>query len=223
LEYGNGLITLVDVNHHNWSNDAYACFRFLGTEGVITGTIGLLYDYPRGRVDTPLYQANAEPRHWHEASLRTRWIPDAFAGPMASLMEAIETGGEPETSGRTTSGRCASLRRVSICRRGTWYHAGRRWLWDESKTGYQLSIYGRRLLSAADLRLLSCRLPTHRTGGLIPRPRPAMMGRRGKPGPEVARTGGDKGDPEAGRAYDSNELHAYRCDDDVARFPFVIG
>jgi predicted dehydrogenase len=27
------------------------------------------------------------------------WIPDAFIGPIASLMEAIQTGGEPLTSG----------------------------------------------------------------------------------------------------------------------------
>jgi predicted dehydrogenase len=104
LEYESGLITLVDVNHHNWSDDAYARFRFLGSGGIIAGTIGLLYDYPHGRVDTLSYQANAEPRVWHDASLHTRWIPDAFAGPMASLMEAIETGGEPETSGEDNLG-----------------------------------------------------------------------------------------------------------------------
>ena len=28
------------------------------------------------------------------------WIPDAFVGPMASLMRAIEEGGTPETDGR---------------------------------------------------------------------------------------------------------------------------
>jgi predicted dehydrogenase len=104
LEYASGLIALVDVNHHNWSDDAYARFRLLGSDGIVAGTIGLLYDYPRGRVDTLAYQANAEPGAWHEADLRTRWIPDAFAGPMASLMAAIETGGEPETSGADNLG-----------------------------------------------------------------------------------------------------------------------
>ncbi len=58
LEYENGLMALVDVNHHNWSDDAYARFRFLGSGGIITGTIGLLYDYPHGRIDTLSYQAN---------------------------------------------------------------------------------------------------------------------------------------------------------------------
>lgn len=104
LDYAGGAIALVDVNHHNWSDDAYARFRLLGSEGLITGTIGLLYDYPEGRVDTLAFQARAEPGRWHEATLHTRWIPDAFAGPMASLMTAIDTDGEPETSGADNLG-----------------------------------------------------------------------------------------------------------------------
>ena len=99
LEYAGDLRVLVDVDHMNWSDDAYATFRFLGTGGIVKGTIGLLYDYPTGRVDTLEYQPNAEERAWHPASLSTWWIPDAFIGPMASLMEAIETGGEPLTNG----------------------------------------------------------------------------------------------------------------------------
>ena len=94
----------IDVNHHNWSDDAYARFRFLGTQGIITGTLGLLYDYPTGRVDTLDYQPNREPREWFPAALSTRWIPDAFVGPMASLMEAIQTDGEPLTSGTDNLG-----------------------------------------------------------------------------------------------------------------------
>ncbi|MFL5758590.1 MAG: Gfo/Idh/MocA family protein [Thermomicrobiales bacterium] len=104
LEYADGLQVLVDVNHHNWSDDAYAIFRFLGTGGIARGTIGLLYDYPSGRVDTLEYQANTEPHEWHAASLSTWWIPDAFIGPMASLMAAIQTGGEPLTSGKDNLG-----------------------------------------------------------------------------------------------------------------------
>lgn len=104
LTYPGDLRVLVDVNHHNWSSDAYARFRWLGTGGIITGTLGLLYDYPTGRVDTLQYQSAGEPDKWHEASLSTRWIPDAFIGPMASLMEAIQTGGEAVTSGRDNLG-----------------------------------------------------------------------------------------------------------------------
>jgi predicted dehydrogenase len=104
FDYESDLKTLVDANHHNWSDDAYAIFRFLGTGGMIKGTLGLLYDYPTGRVDTLAYQPNADPRAWHEAPLSTWWIPDAFLGPMASLMEAIQSGGEPLTSGADNLG-----------------------------------------------------------------------------------------------------------------------
>ena len=90
----------IDVNHHNWSDDAYARFRFLGTDGIIEGTLGLLYDYPSGRVDTLRYAAREAPLVWHEAPLTTWWIPDAFVGPMASLMSAIHTGSAPLTSAR---------------------------------------------------------------------------------------------------------------------------
>jgi predicted dehydrogenase len=104
LDFDANLLAIVDVNHHNWSDDAYATFRFLGTEGIIKGTLGLLYDYPTGRVDTLTFQPKAEPRRWCDVPLSTRWIPDAFIGPMASLMDAIQTGGEPMTSGRDNLG-----------------------------------------------------------------------------------------------------------------------
>lgn len=104
LDYAGDFTALIDVNHHNWSDDLYARFRFLGTEGLIDGTIGLLYDYPTGRVDSVRYQANREPREWHEAALSTQWIPDAFIGPMASLMEATQTGDEPITAGADNLG-----------------------------------------------------------------------------------------------------------------------
>ena len=99
LDYPGDLQVVVDANHHDWSDDAHARFRWLGTEGIVRGTLGLLYDYPTGRVDTLEYQPRAEPLTWHAATLGTWWIPDAFLGPMASLMEAIQTGGEPLTSG----------------------------------------------------------------------------------------------------------------------------
>jgi predicted dehydrogenase len=104
FEYPGDLTVLIDVNHHDWSDDVYARFRFLGDAGLIDGTIGLLYDYPTGRVDTLRYQPNREPRGWHEATLTRWWIPDAFIGPMASLMEAIQSGGEPVTAGADNLG-----------------------------------------------------------------------------------------------------------------------
>lgn len=98
LDYPNGLQALVAVNHHDESPDGYAIFRFLGTEGIIKGTIGLMYDYPRGRPDTfEIHRHTDGPEDRQVIQLEGMWIPDAFIGPMASLMEAIQTGGAPVT------------------------------------------------------------------------------------------------------------------------------
>jgi predicted dehydrogenase len=99
-EYDSGLQVLIDVCHTTWQDDAYAIFRFEGNEGVIKGTIGLMYNYPTGRPDTLEFMSQRSPGYWFTARLDTMWIPDAFIGPMASLMRAIEDDGEPETGGR---------------------------------------------------------------------------------------------------------------------------
>lgn len=99
-EYASGLQVLIDVCHGTWQDDPYAVFRFEGTEGVIKGTIGLMYNYPTGRPDTLEFMSKKNPGYWFSARLSKMWIPDAFVGPMASLMCAIENGSEPETSGR---------------------------------------------------------------------------------------------------------------------------
>ena len=44
--------------------------------------------------------AKRNPDYWFSARLQSMWIPDAFIGPMASLMCAIEDNSEPESSGR---------------------------------------------------------------------------------------------------------------------------
>ena len=98
LDYPGGLQALVAVNHHDESPDGYAIFRFLGTEGLIKGTIGLMYNYPHGRPDTFEVHLHADkPEDWHVIPLEGMWIPDAFIGPMASLMQAIQTDGVPAT------------------------------------------------------------------------------------------------------------------------------
>jgi predicted dehydrogenase len=101
LDYESGMQALVAVNHSNHSDDIYGRIRFLGTEGVITGTLGLSYDYPHGREDTLEWSSWTKyQEHRFEAKLEGKWIPDAFIGPMASLMSAISDGGEPDTNGR---------------------------------------------------------------------------------------------------------------------------
>lgn len=98
LEYADGATGLVAVNHYNQHAAPRAEFRFLGTRGALEGTLGLMYDYPAGRPDSlALFRDGQHARDYH---LDTLWIPDAFLGPMSDLMDAIETGRQPVTSGR---------------------------------------------------------------------------------------------------------------------------
>jgi predicted dehydrogenase len=87
--------------HKNRSGDPRAEFRIDGTQGSIRGTIGLMYDYPRGRADTLEVNSRVLPTDgWLHYPVTSRWIPTAFIGPMASLLEALATGGKPLTNGR---------------------------------------------------------------------------------------------------------------------------
>ena len=103
-EYRNGLQILIAVCHFDWSPGLYSLFRVLGTDGLIEGTIGTNYDYPDGRSDTLKFTSRTQPERDFSATLPGKWIPDAFYGPMASLMEAIQNGGEPVTSGKDNLG-----------------------------------------------------------------------------------------------------------------------
>jgi len=103
-EYTNGLQILIAVCHFDWSPALYSLFRVLGTDGLIEGTIGTNYDYPNGRSDTLKFTSRLHPEQNFSTVLPGKWIPDAFYGPMASLMEAIQTGGEPLTSAEDNLG-----------------------------------------------------------------------------------------------------------------------
>lgn len=103
-DYGDGLQILIAVCHFDWSPGLYSLFRVLGTDGLIEGTIGTNYDYPDGRSDTIKFTSRGHPERNFAAVLPGKWIPDAFYGPMASLMEAIQTDGEPLTSARDNLG-----------------------------------------------------------------------------------------------------------------------
>ena len=103
-EYPNGLQILTAVCHFDWSPGLYSTLRILGTDGLIEGTIGTNYDYPDGRNDTLKFTSRADAGRDFSATLPGKWIPDAFYGPMASLMNAIQTNGEPETSAKDNLG-----------------------------------------------------------------------------------------------------------------------
>lgn len=90
--YQSGVTSLVHANHVNRGGDNYAEYRIDGDKGSIRGTLGLLYDYPNGRVDTLEVNSQVVPTDgWMPYPVTTRWFPDAFIGTMGSVMDAIST------------------------------------------------------------------------------------------------------------------------------------
>jgi predicted dehydrogenase len=91
--WGDGRRALVHVNHENVTGDHHARFRIDGSAGSVRGTVGLLYDYPDGRPDTLEVQSTVLPTDgWVPYPVTSRWIPDAFAGPMRALLSSISGG-----------------------------------------------------------------------------------------------------------------------------------
>lgn len=116
LDYDNGLQALVSVNHYNEWADTFATFRFIGTEGAIDGTIGLMYNYPAGRPDTIEITSSRFGKGTKVTpTIDEMWIPDAFVGTMASLMQAIETDSTPQDN--STLDNLDTLRVVEACYR----------------------------------------------------------------------------------------------------------
>lgn len=113
LLYEDGRHALVNVNHENITGDPHAFLRVDGSRGSVRGTIGLLYDYPHGRPDTLEVNSIALPTDgWVPYPVTTRWIPDAFAGPMRALLAAIADGTPAPTSGADS---LDTLRLVEAC------------------------------------------------------------------------------------------------------------
>jgi predicted dehydrogenase len=83
-------------------------WRFEGTKGLALGTIGWP-GWPERVPSTLDYSFVDEPGVWHRPRWPEAWFPDAFAGPMAGLMRAIEEGTEPDISGRD------NLKTIALC------------------------------------------------------------------------------------------------------------
>ena len=49
---------------------------------------------------------------WVPYPVASRWLPDAFLGPMASLLRAVETGSTPRSSGRDNIGTLRQIERI---------------------------------------------------------------------------------------------------------------
>lgn len=72
-------------------------WRIEGTHGMARGTIGWP-KYPRHTPSTLDYTTTRD-GVWHRPRWREAWFPEAFAGTMAQLLVALETGQPPEISG----------------------------------------------------------------------------------------------------------------------------
>ncbi|WP_256761880.1 Gfo/Idh/MocA family protein [Cohnella sp. WQ 127256] len=98
---GDTLRGLIHDNHNHIAGqeDWYATFRFEGTEGIIKGTNGALYNYPVGQEDTLSFLSKQiDPTCWLTPQLEGRWFPHAFLGTMGELLCAVEEDREPENS-----------------------------------------------------------------------------------------------------------------------------
>lgn len=81
-------------------------WRVEGTEGLAKGTIGWP-SYPERTPSTLDFTTTKQPGQWHQPRWDDVWFPDAFVGPMAQLLVALETDSEPEISGRDNLGTMA--------------------------------------------------------------------------------------------------------------------
>ncbi len=73
-------------------------WRIEGTRGLARGTIGWP-EYPQEVPSTLDYTTTAMDGRWQTPRWKEVWFPDAFAGPMAELLVALETGEPPSLSG----------------------------------------------------------------------------------------------------------------------------
>lgn len=77
---------------------SYVRWRIVGEKGIAKGQIGWP-DYPDGSPSTISICAPITNMQWETPTWQTQWFPDAFAGVMGQLQDAIASKREPELSG----------------------------------------------------------------------------------------------------------------------------
>jgi predicted dehydrogenase len=92
-------------------------WRVEGTRGMARGTIGWP-GYPQRTPSTLDYTLVGDPR-WHRPRWPEVWFPDAFLGPMAELLVALERGATPTLNGRDNLN---TMRLVDACYRSAREH-----------------------------------------------------------------------------------------------------
>jgi predicted dehydrogenase len=101
LDYGHDVVVRLDEDSRVPPDQTAVRFRFTGSRGSATGTLGIYYDYPFGRADTlRLIPAGLDEETVPENELPGRWVPDAFSETMRALLAAIANDSVPLNSGR---------------------------------------------------------------------------------------------------------------------------
>lgn len=123
LEYESGLRCMIcdDVwagpAREGAAEDLRILWRVEGIEGLANGSIG----WPRypDRTPSTIEYSTTESGEWHRPRWKEAWFPDAFAGPMAELLCAMEAGVDPRTNGEDN---LMTLRLVDACYRSAAEH-----------------------------------------------------------------------------------------------------
>ena len=89
------------------AREHYIRWRVEGTKGMARGTIGWPKFGDGDSQSTLTFTSDQQPGVWIEPRWEECWFPDAFAGPMAELMQAIQTGNPAALSGRDNLGTIA--------------------------------------------------------------------------------------------------------------------
>lgn len=124
LEYSNGFRAAAwdDVwtgpAREGAEEDISIRWRVEGTQGMARGTIGWP-SYPERTPSTLDFTTTARPGYWFQPRWKEVWFPDAFVGPMAQLLVALENGTEPEINGR---GNLKTMALVEACYRSAEEH-----------------------------------------------------------------------------------------------------
>jgi predicted dehydrogenase len=81
------------------ASDTYIKWRVEGTDGLAEGTIGWP-SYPNREPSTMRFATKQHPDIWIAPQWPEVWFPDAFAGTMGGLLDALGNGTEPAIGGR---------------------------------------------------------------------------------------------------------------------------
>ena len=98
LEYADGLRALA-VENAAAEHDFGITWRVDGTAGMASGTIGWP-DFPRGKPSTIAFRTFHQPGLVFRPEWKEQWFPQAFAGTMGQLLDAVANGTEPALSGK---------------------------------------------------------------------------------------------------------------------------